>query len=157
MLWSIGQWSHHPKVWHCWLEEENSSPDCHASGLSESLAFRVLTFVCFVQFVVQWGGPQLSIHPIRSNPRSRLTLAAIWSSDGSQCQPGNLSECVYTLFRTSEIRAVTSNCFQIQWKPPYFFKTEAPLIQLVKALTQNIAVSLYSLAHDLILNVLLHW
>lgn len=113
-------------------------------------------FVCFVQFVLERGEPQLSVHLRRSNPRSRLSLAAIWSSDGSQCQPGNLSECVYPLFRTSEIGAVTGNCFQIQRKPPYFFKAEAPLGQLVKALTQNIAVSLYSLAHDLMLNVLLH-
>lgn len=131
--------------------EENSSPGCHASGLPEPLGFQSFVFVFVFQFVVQ-----LDERLVRLSPRSRLTPAAIWSSGGSWCQPGNLSEHLPPLFRTlTEIRAVTCNCFQIQLKPPSFLKTEPPRIQLCTALTHNIAVSLYSPVCDLMLNVLL--
>lgn len=51
---------------------------------SRALGLQGFVFVFVFQArVVRLHEPELSVHLIRLNPRSRLTLAAIWSSDGS--------------------------------------------------------------------------
>lgn len=94
---------------------------------SRVLGLRGFVFVFVFQLVVRLREPELSVHLIRLNPRSRLTLAAIWSSDGSSVPARKLKWTPNPLFRTlTEIRAVTCKCFRIQLKPPVLPQDRAP-------------------------------